>query len=273
MPNNDAVVHEMKPVTVTESLATDRQTGWFAFTDLGKKVFVRRINATYSSPDEINFKVYVDGDDVNEVFSGAFRANSGDTGVNVDFLFSSGHKRLYCSDTNQLLKVGDWIKVENEIVKIVDVETPSGVKSVDTITDLGNNADGIYPDTTLTGGSGTGAEANVQVTGGVITSIEITYPGHGGYEVGEELTIPPFTLGSGLGGTMEIEFVTDMYTVQRGMRGTTAVAHQADTDIYYANYPFDSFKIGGRAKYAQVQLSTSSSTNPCEISSLEIEYE
>jgi len=190
MPNNDAIVHEMKPVTVTESLATDRQTGWFAFTDLGKKVFVRRINATYSSTDDITFKLYVDGDSDNESFTGTFRANDGETGAIVSATIGPTITTLPTSSTTKL-RSGDWIKVSSEIIKVIEAGTTS-------------------------------------------------------------------------------------HTVQRGMRGTTAVvlgSHPLNTDIYYANHPFDSFKIGNRAKYAQVQLSTPTTTNPCEISRLEIEYE
>jgi len=70
-----------------------------------------------------------------------------------------------------------------------------------------------------------------------------------------------------------IEAGTTSHTVQRGMRGTSAAAHLNTDSIVYANYQFGSFKIGNRAKYARVQLSTSQTTNPCEISRLEIEYE
>jgi hypothetical protein len=187
MPFTDSKVKAFNPFTPIESLSTDRQTGWFQFTDLARKVFVRRINATYSSPDEITFKVYVDGDDVNEVFSGAFRANVGDTGVILPVGSDDSTETLITSSTS-LFKNGDWIQVDSEIMKIISA------------------------------GSTT-------------------------------------------------------HTVQRGMRGTTAASHSSGSPIAWKNYPMDSIKIGNRAKYAQVQISTSSSTNPVEISRMEIEYE
>jgi len=187
MPITDSKVKAFTPVSPSESLSTDRQTGWFQFTDLARKVFVRRINATYSSPDEITFKVYVDGDDINEVFSGAFRANVGDTGVTLTSPhFATGN--ILTTTSTSLFKNGDWIQVDSEIMKIISAGSTS-------------------------------------------------------------------------------------HTVQRGMRGTTAASHSSASPIAWKNYPMDSIKIGNRAKYAQVQISTSSSTNPVEISRMEIEYE
>ena len=81
MPLNDGIVYELSPVNSTEALSTNRQSGWFQFTDLARKVFVRRINATYSSPDDITFNLYTDGDSDNESFTGTFRANDGATGA------------------------------------------------------------------------------------------------------------------------------------------------------------------------------------------------
>jgi hypothetical protein len=63
------------------------------------------------------------------------------------------------------------------------------------------------------------------------------------------------------------------HKVQRGMRGTTAATHNSGVTIYYANYPHDSFKIGKRAKYMSVELSSSTSLNDVEINKMEIEHE
>tara|TARA_R100001530_G_scaffold14867_2_gene13316 strand:+ start:12254 stop:12838 length:585 start_codon:yes stop_codon:yes gene_type:complete len=63
------------------------------------------------------------------------------------------------------------------------------------------------------------------------------------------------------------------HRVQRGMRGTTAAIHNSGVTIHYANYPYDSFKIGRRAKYMAVEVSSSTSSNDIEINKMEIEHE
>jgi len=186
MPDN-GVILELNPTSVSESLSANRQTGWFKFTDLARKVFVRRINATYSSTDDITFKLFVDGDSANETFTGILRANNGATGATLTSGINSSVKTLSTTSTTKL-KSGDWIKIDSEIMKVIAAGSTS-------------------------------------------------------------------------------------HTVQRGMRGTSASSHNSSSSLVYANYPYDSFKIGNRAKYAQVQVTTPSSQNAVEISRLEIEYE
>ena len=69
-----------------------------------------------------------------------------------------------------------------------------------------------------------------------------------------------------------ITYGSTSHTVQRGMRGTTAASHSSSAVISYANYPNDSIRISKRAKYAQVKVTASSSTNNVEINKMEIEY-
>jgi len=69
-----------------------------------------------------------------------------------------------------------------------------------------------------------------------------------------------------------VTYGSTSHTVQRGMRGTTAASHSTSAVISYANYPNDSIRISKRAKYAQVKVTASSSTNNVEINKMEIEY-
>ena len=66
---------------------------------------------------------------------------------------------------------------------------------------------------------------------------------------------------------------TTSHIVQRGMRGTTAATHNNNEPIHYANYPNESLRIGRRAKYMSVEISTTASQTATEISRMEIEYE
>jgi len=62
-------------------------------------------------------------------------------------------------------------------------------------------------------------------------------------------------------------------TVQRGMRGTSAVSHNNSLSVTRANYPNSSLRVGKRAKYAMVEISTSAVNTDIEINKLEIEYD
>lgn len=182
-------VKQMGATTVTETLATSRKTGWFPFKDLDKTAVVRRLNAIYSSADNLTVKIYADGDSSNAVFSGVFRANNGASGVLVDDSNNvDSSTTTLPTDTTTKFKTGDWIKIDNEIMKIITAGTTS-------------------------------------------------------------------------------------HTVQRGMRGTTAASHNNNAPIHYANYPNESLRIGRRAKYMSVEVSTIASTTATEISKMEIEYE
>ena len=188
----DAKIREFNPTTENEALSTSRKTGWFSISpDLSKSAFVRRVNARYKSGDDITVKVYVDGDSTNPVKTVTLRANDGDTGLTTTGIgWDSATDTIVSTTSAGSLKTGDWIKVDSEIIKIIDVG--------DTIA---------------------------------------------------------------------------FHRVQRGMRGTTAEAHLPGVTIYYANYPYDSFKVGKRAKYMAVEVSSSTSSNDIEINKMEIEHE
>jgi hypothetical protein len=61
-------------------------------------------------------------------------------------------------------------------------------------------------------------------------------------------------------------------TVERAMRGTTAAGHGTGEKIYFANFKDDTMKVGKRAKYAMVKLSSAESKNSIEINRMEIEH-
>ena len=181
-----ANIKQLRDSSSTETRAAERKTGWFPVTDLDKSAFIRRINARYSSGDDITVTVYSDGDTDNQLFAGTLRANSGETGATLSSGVNSTVTTLPTSSTTKL-KSGDWIKVHSEIMKVITAGTTS-------------------------------------------------------------------------------------HTVQRAMRGTTAATHNNDAKIYYANYPNDSLRVGKRAKYAMVKLSSTTSANDIEINRLEIEH-
>ena len=58
-----------------------------------------------------------------------------------------------------------------------------------TITSTSGYANGLYSDVPMTGGSGSGATANVLVSGGLVTSVEINDAGNF-YAIGDVLSIP-----------------------------------------------------------------------------------
>jgi hypothetical protein len=186
-----AKFRQLNPSSENESMSADRKTGWFTVSDLGRTVFIRRINARHVSGDDLSITLFTDGDSSVESASTTFRANSGDSGVNLAITISETATSI-TTDSTTKFKNGDWIKITTdeatEIIKIISA-----------------------------------------------------------------------------GSTV--------HTVQRGMRGTTADAHNSGTDIYYANFPNDSIRIGKRAKYAQIQITAPTSSNSVEINKLEIEYQ
>jgi len=188
-----ANIKQLRDSSSTETRAAERKTGWFPVTDLDKSAFIRRINARYSSGDDITVTVYSDGDSDNSLFTGTLRANDGATGMTVTHVVNSGSgwdsvdgTAVSTAGTN-VLKNGDWIKIGTEIIKVIS------------------------------------AGANT-------------------------------------------------HTVQRAMRGTSGAVHAVDAVINYANYPNDSLRVGKRAKYAMVKLSSTASIKDIEINRLEIEH-
>ena len=67
----------------TETVPSDRKTGWFTLSDMGHKVNVRRFNIRYSSEDNITVNIYTDGNDSSAVKSITITKNSGNTATNL----------------------------------------------------------------------------------------------------------------------------------------------------------------------------------------------
>ena len=67
----------------TETVPSDRKTGWFTLSDMGHKVNVRRFNIRYSSEDNITVNIYTDGDESSAVKSITITKNSGNTATNL----------------------------------------------------------------------------------------------------------------------------------------------------------------------------------------------
>lgn len=111
-----------------ESLSLSRKSGWFSVSPLDKKTLVRRMNARYSGPDNITIKVYADGDDTNPVSTLTLRANSGLTGTAVnDGSNMNSTTTTLPTDSTTVLKNGDLIKIDNEIIKIITAGTTSHI--------------------------------------------------------------------------------------------------------------------------------------------------
>jgi hypothetical protein len=66
---------------------------------------------------------------------------------------------------------------------------------------------------------------------------------------------------------------TTQLKVTRGQVNTQAQAHTSGTTVYFGHRKWDSKRIGRRAKYMSVEVSTAASTTATEISKMEIEYE
>jgi hypothetical protein len=58
-------------------------------------------------------------------------------------------------------------------------------------------------------------------------------------------------------------------TVLRGQNNTQPNAHSSGAKVYYGHKKWDSLRVGRRAKYMSVQISTGASTNNVEINKLE----
>ena len=100
-----------------------------------------------------------------------------------------------------------------------DVTSANGIESL-TITNPGTGyTNGTYNNQALTGGTGTGATANIIVAGGVITSAVIYNPGSG-YTVGNALSA---SIPAGAGLVLTIATTGDYVTMWQHEYGTDAV--------------------------------------------------
>tara|TARA_R100001463_G_scaffold43544_3_gene90816 strand:- start:10344 stop:10907 length:564 start_codon:yes stop_codon:yes gene_type:complete len=122
----NAKVRTMDVASPTETLATSRKSGWFSFSDLDRSATIRRLNARYTSGKDITVKIYADGDSSNHIFSGTLRPNDGESGAllgDVNHMNSTTTTLPTLSTTK--LQDDDWIKIDNEIMKIITAGTTS----------------------------------------------------------------------------------------------------------------------------------------------------
>lgn len=110
-----------------ESFSTKRRTGWIPLTDMSRNTTIRRFNARYKSPESVTTKIYVDGDDTNPFWQKSLYANNGDTGINLGASVSSTTATTLTVDSNTIFKDEDWIKIGNEIIKIIDVPSATSL--------------------------------------------------------------------------------------------------------------------------------------------------
>ena len=66
---------------------------------------------------------------------------------------------------------------------------------------------------------------------------------------------------------------TTQLKVSRGQTNTQAESHTSGSKIFYGHKKWDSLRVGKRAKYAQVEISTAAGTTSTEINKLEFEYD
>ena len=86
------------------------------------------------------------------------------------------------------------------------------VATLGTIVPGAGYTNGTYNDVALTGGTGTGAKANIVVAGGVVTTVTLTAAGTG-YTVGDSLTAPAASIGgTGAGFSIPVATITAVFT-------------------------------------------------------------
>ena len=101
-----------------------------------------------------------------------------------------------------------------------NVITETGAIGQITITDAGSGyTDGTYTNEPLTGGSGTGATANIEVVGGVVTSVSIYNKGTG-YEATDFLSA---ALPAGVDFEIQVNFVQNYVSLFQHEIGTDAI--------------------------------------------------
>ena len=84
----------------------------------------------------------------------------------------------------------------NDVLSCSASSIGNGVTAFGAITGGSGYVNGIYPNVTLTGGTGSGARATITVSGGIVISVTLTYGGIG-YTAADSLT----TANTNLGGT------------------------------------------------------------------------
>lgn len=119
-----AKFRQLNPSAEDETRAADRKTGWFPVSDLGRTVFIRRINARHVSGDDLSITLFTDGDSSVQADSATFRANNGSSGITTNAEMGSSVTAVPTSSTTKF-KNGDWIKINSEIMKIITAGTTS----------------------------------------------------------------------------------------------------------------------------------------------------
>jgi len=130
--------------------------------------------------------------------------------------------------------------VVNDVLSCSVGSIGSGVTAFGGITGGSGYVNGIYPNVTLTGGTGTGAKATITVSGGLVISVTLTYAGVG-YTAADSLTTANTNLGgTGSGFNVAVStvaastgFQCDVATLKTGVVG--AVTLTADGSGYSAN--------------------------------------
>jgi len=289
----------------TESLSTLRKTGWFSLSDLSKNVLVRRLNARYDSSDDVSVNIYADGDSDSPVWTGTMPKN-GETGATLSSSATDSDTTLDVTDTSKITSL-DKILVDKEIMSVQDLIT-NGTFDTDTDSWNGDDswANGQLVVTSngsaqsrSTQGFSTVVGKVYRVTGDFIKGTA----DQGQVHIGELEYYNDIIYGSSAftssqsfdftftatetthyillsdqstqdaGDTTIWDNISIICTTQlevvRGEDNTQPNAHSSGAKVYYGHKKWDSLRVGRRAKYMSVQVSTVASSNSVEINKLE----
>ena len=141
-----AKFRQLNPSSQSETRSAERKSGWFTVSDLGRNVVIKRINARHVSGDDLTVNLFVDGDSSVQAASTTFRANSGASGVTINAGVNDSATAMPTASTTKF-KDGDWIKIDNEIMKVTSAGTTShtvqrGMRGTTAINH--DNGDDIY---------------------------------------------------------------------------------------------------------------------------------
>ena len=310
-------VKQLAASPINESLAVSRKTGWFPFKDLDKTCLVRRLNAVYESSDDLNIRLYADGDNVNPTWTGTMPKN-GVTGATLSSSATNSDTTLDVTSTTKITSL-DKILVDREIMKVEDLLTNQyfttdtanwGSDSTGTLSvanermvlTSGNNGSAAHARafqsfTTVVGkvyrvrgdfykgtadqgqvhiGDASSFDGNYRANTSAMssnTTFDFTFTAtqtthHILLHEGSAQTVGDTTIWDNIS-----IICTTQLKVTRGQTNTQAAAHTSGTTVYFGHRKWDSKRIGRRAKYLSVEVSTAASTTATEISKMEIEYE
>jgi hypothetical protein len=137
---------------------------------------------------------------VKSILSGSGYTNGSFTEVPLTGGAGTGAKATVTVSGGNVVSVGITYGGNNYAVNdVLSCSTSSigrGVATFGALTGGSGYVGGIYPNVTLTGGTGSGAKATITVSGGIVISATLTYPGIG-YTAADILT----TANTNLGGT------------------------------------------------------------------------